>query len=142
MRWIIPHRPLWLRWALILVGAGVFFWSGLEDDRLWLVVMLGVLSCGIALAHWLTGAVGGRVLRGRMIWAAWASFGGLTGGGGIFASVLLLAFKDARHAHPFPDSPPDLLAALLVRMPVWGLSGALIGVGIYLVWRAHTPRLG
>lgn len=142
MMWTIPHRPLWLRWALIAVGAGVFFWSGVEDDRVWLAVALGVGCCGVWLAHWLTGAIGGRVLSGWQIAAAWAGFGGLTGGGGIFASVLLLAFKDARHAHPYPDSPADLLAALLARMPVWGLSGALIGMGIYLVWRAHTPRLG
>jgi len=138
--WRIPRRSLTLRWLVILVGILVVIWTGLEDDRVEVVAVLGVALTGLILAHWLTGAVAGRVLSGHQVALAWAGFGGLTGGLGAFASVLLMAFKDARHAHPFPDSPVGLLAAMLGRAPWWALVGVLVGVGGYAAWRAHTPR--
>ncbi len=140
VEWTIPPRSLALRWALILVGALVVIWTGLEDDRVWVVAGLGVSLTGITLAHWLTGATAGRNLNGYQIPLAWSGFGALTGGLGAFTAVLLMAFKDARHSHPFPDSPAGLLAAMLGRAPGWALVGALIGLGMYAAWRARTPR--
>lgn len=140
MIWHIPARPLSVRWALILVGIAAFFWTGIEDDRVWGAVILGVLMTGVMLAHWLTGRLGGHPLNGRQVLAAWAGFGALTGGGGVFAAVVLMAFKDARHAHPFPDYPAGLLAATLERFPIWALAGALIGSGLYYLWRARSLR--
>jgi hypothetical protein len=140
MSWYIPPRPLWLRWTLILVSTVIFFWTGAEDDRVWVAALLGTAFSGVSLAHWLTDAIAGRLLTGWQIWATWATFGGLTGGLGIFATVILMAFKDARHAHPFPDYPTGLLAATLDRAPIWALAGVLIGTGVYALWRAHSQR--
>jgi len=138
--WRIPALSLGLRWALIGVGVSVFIWTGLEDDRVGVAAGLGVALTGLVLAHGLTGRIAGRMLTGAQIGAAWAGFGALMGGLGAFATVLLMAFKDARHAHPFPDSPAGLLAAMLARAPGWALAGALIGIGFYAAWRARTPR--
>ena len=139
-KWTIPPRNLPLRWALIVVSVLVVIWTGLEDDRIWLAAALGVSLTGISLAHWLTGRLAGRTITGQKIALAWAGFGALTGGLGAFTTVVLMAFKDARHAHPFPDSPAGLLAAILGRAPHWALAGALIGIGIYAAWRAHNRR--
>lgn len=140
MSWHIPPRPLWLRWLLILVSGAIFFWTGVEDDRIGIAVTLGTLFCGVILAHWLTGALTIRVLHDDQIWMAWAFFGALTGGGGIVTAVIIMAFKDARHAHPFPDYPIGLLADLIARAPVWALAGAFVGLGVYAAWRAASHR--
>ncbi|MCU0463868.1 MAG: hypothetical protein MUF38_04815 [Anaerolineae bacterium] len=137
-RWRVPTRSLTLRWALIGVGIVAVVWTGPEDDPVWLASLIGVALTGLGLAHWLTGVTAGREWVGRQIAGAWAGFGALTGGLGCTTTVLLMGFKDARHAHPFPDYPPELLAALLERTPVWALVGALIGLGVYAAWRAKN----
>lgn len=137
-RWRVPDRSLALRWALIGVGIVAVVWTGPEDDRVWLASLIGVTLIGLSLAHWLTGAAAGRELVGGQIAGAWAGFGALVGGLGCTTTVLLMGFKDARHAHPFPDYPPELLAALLGRTPIWALAGALVGLGLYAVWRAKN----
>ncbi|MCU0474663.1 MAG: hypothetical protein MUC99_00870 [Anaerolineae bacterium] len=127
LMWQVPRRGLALRWAIMACGVSVLVWSSFEDDRVWPVLALGVLCAGVGLAHGITGSgAAGRVLRGAHVAWAWACFGALTGGLGVFAAVLLMTFKDIRHAHPFPDYPASLLADTLARLPAWALAGAML----------------
>jgi hypothetical protein len=51
-----------------------------------------------------------------------------------------MLFKDARHAHLYPDYPPALLGAMLARLPAWSLAGALAVVGIAIILAAVGRR--
>jgi hypothetical protein len=116
-------------------------WLSLEDDGVLPALLLGVMLTVLGLAHPITRTRAGMALRGmRAIVGAWAVFGLMVGGLAPSAAVMLLAFKDASHAHPFPDAPAGLLADVLALTPAWGLAGALMGIGLYAAWRAQTLR--
>jgi hypothetical protein len=51
-----------------------------------------------------------------------------------------MLFKDARHAHLYPDYPPPILGAMLARLPAWSLAGGLATVGLAILFAAVRRR--
>lgn len=128
----IPPRGLFQRWNAIFCAVAIFIWSGPEEDR---PIFAALLATWLALsitAWWVTGHFGDRIWRGWRLWAGFAAAGAFTGALANLCAILLMIFKDARHAHPFPDYPPALLGAMLTRFPAWAAAGTFAGLGVAL----------
>lgn len=139
--WRVPAPNLLQRWLNIGCGLAVLIWLGVEDDSVLPALLLGMMMTALGIAHPMMRARAGTMLSGtRAIAGAWTVLGLMVGGLTPSAAVILLAFKDATHAHSFPDAPAELLADVLALTPTWGIAGALIGIGLYAGWRAQTLR--
>lgn len=137
----LPTRTLLLRWNAILCAIAIFVWSTPEEDRVIWSSLLGIWLALTLLLGVVVRRAGGRVLRGWRAPLMLALFGAAVGAAGNICAVLLMLFKDARHAHIFPDYPPALLGAMLSLLPVWALAGALFGLGAALALATRPPRL-
>lgn len=136
----VPQKSLRFRWNAIACAVAIFIWSTPEEDRPIFPAVLGLwLALSLAVA-WVIGRFGGRTLRGRSLFTALIAFGAVAGAATSVCAALLMVFKDARHAHPFPDFPPALLGATLARLPAWALAGALVGLGVALFLVALNRR--
>ena len=121
------------RLALLLSGSCTLFWLALEDQALWPPLALGAAIASLVTLHFLLGRLRGRQPGpGRII--GLATGGGLLAGtGACLCAVVLMLFKNARHAHSIPDFPVGRLLATLELAPQMALSFALTGLGIGLV---------
>lgn len=117
------------RAALLLIGLAILLWSGLEDKDVAAVVMLGALS-STTLTLWLLSRIYAG-LTDKPI--AMALAGALAGALASLCTAALMLFKNLRHAHVFPDYPAEMLLAVLERLPLWSIAGALAGLGIGLL---------
>ena len=70
-----------------------------------------------------------------------ALFGAVSGAFSSICAVLLMLFKDARHAHLYPDYPPRILGAMLSRLPAWLVAGALAAIGVVLLLSMFHRRM-
>lgn len=141
MIFTVPSRTLWMRWNAIICALAIFVWSTPEEDRPVFAALLGLWLSLTVLAGWAVGKYTGAEVRGWRALAALGAFGAGTGAGANLAAVLLMVFKDVRHAHPYPDFPPEILAAMLQRLPAWTLAGALFGAGAACLTFVRTRRL-
>lgn len=140
MNWTIPCRTLWLRWNMIACAVVIFIWSTPEEDRPVFPALLGAWLAVSLLWRWLVSRYAGHTLQGiRLIFSA-ALFGAVSGALSSVCAVLLMLFKDARHAHLFPDYPPAILGAMLARLPAWSLGGMLAAIGSALLLSALHRR--
>lgn len=128
------QRHTGFRLWLILLGIALFFWLGKEDNHVLGVITLGLILAGTSV-WWLI------FLRRRSDIAASGKLsvqlgilaGICVGALSSFFAALLMLLKDLRHAHIFPDYPPELIIATLERLPPWSLAGGLIGLGLSLL---------
>jgi hypothetical protein len=142
MSWTIPPRTLWLRWNMIACAVAIFIWSTPEEDRPIFPALLGAWLSASLLWRWLISRYSGRTLQGIHLITSAALFGAVSGALSNICAVLLMLFKDARHAHLFPDYPPPILGAMLARLPAWSLAGALSALGAALLLSAlHRRRI-
>ena len=128
---------------LVALGGMILLWSGWEDRDLWTVTALGWLA-GASLIGWLnTRHIGARSLTSKGTMAITTLVGAASGAAANLATIALMIFKNARHAHAFPDFPPQLLIWLLEALPAWALAGALAGLGLGFLLRSFgaTARL-
>jgi hypothetical protein len=87
--------------------------------------------------------LGGRTSPVSYILPGAAILGVITGLGASITTTGLMFFKDALHAHLFPDFPPLMMLAILQRSPVWAVAGGLAGAGVAFLWLARlyvNPR--
>jgi hypothetical protein len=140
MNWTIPRRTLWLRRNMIACAVAIFIWSTPEEDRLAFPALLGAWLAVSLLWRWLISRYSGRTLQGIHLIFSAALFGAASGAFASICAVLLMLFKDARHAHLFPDYPPPVLGAVLARLPAWSLAGMLAAVGAALLLSALYRR--
>ena len=124
-------RPFAIAW-----GTAAFLWLGPESDAIWPPAALG-LGLAALLALWWTADMAVTALA---VVPVAVLLGALTGLGTAPAAALLMLFKNALHAHVFPDYPPGLVLAVLERAPAWALAGALAGLGLTFVWWALRGR--
>ncbi len=118
------------RHLLVVTGVAVLLWSGLEDNDAIVVTVLGSLLATAGCAMLLDSRPIGATLR-RLSWPKrMALAGAFIGALASMTTPLLMLFKDLRHAHIFPDYPPEMMLATLERMPFWALAGGLAGFGI------------
>lgn len=125
----IPRLGHRFRLLLIGYGVGLLFWLSTEDNRTGPVTFLGTGFACLAMAHWLGTRYAGRELP--RIWLP--VLGALVGIAAILCTAALMFFKSAWHNHIYPDFPPGMIGAMLVRLPAWGVAGGLIGVALSLL---------
>jgi hypothetical protein len=140
MNWTIPPRTLWLRWNTVACAIAIFIWSTPEEDRPIFPALLGAWLTVSLLWNAVTNRCSGRALRSVRLISTAALFGAASGGLSSICAVALMLFKDARHAHFYPDYPPAILGAMLARLPAWTLAGTLAAVGIAMLLAALRQR--
>jgi hypothetical protein len=130
--------PIDYRLRLIVIGYAVslLVWMSLEDTHTQPVVALGAGLSVLVSLHVILRRLGGQTLTAQQSLLVLTVGGGLAGAGASISTALLMFFKNAWHAHLFPDFPPGLMLAILERAPAWELAGLLIGMGIGLSWMA------
>lgn len=119
---------------MLLCGIVVFVWSGLEDSASWPVALLGTGVSVLAVLWWLLRHQQSRPVREILLLALVA--GAMTGTGASLATAGLMFFKNARHAHLFPDFPVGQISGILQLAPVWGAAGAFFYFGLAILWFA------
>ena len=132
----LPITGRWSRLLALGYGISLFFWLSLEDTSVWPVVIFG---CGLAVLISLLvtlDKIGGRSVPARFVPVLGGLLGSITGLGVSVAVAALMFFKDARHAHVFPDYPTAMMLAILERAPIWALAGGLVGLSLGLGWLA------
>ncbi|OGO71579.1 MAG: hypothetical protein A2Z37_01290 [Chloroflexi bacterium RBG_19FT_COMBO_62_14] len=137
LRWVV--RLVW-----VVVGPAWFVWIAVEERTLGPVMLLAALvSSAFAitgLARWRSGS---RVERRR--WLLESTGVGLAAGASVapIASLLIL-IKISIHAHGTPDFDLTDIGAVMGRMPVWMLVGALCGeaLGLAIVAAARREEPG
>lgn len=133
----LPVPASFARTVTVLYGVLVFIWLSPEESQVWPVALLGIGLAGLTIM-WTVGKwLGGRELTLLQVAALGLLAGALVGLGGNVAASALMFFKNALHAHAFPDFPPRLLLALLSRAPLWAVAGGLAGLGAALLWLAR-----
>jgi len=125
-----------LRILGLILGASLLFWLPIEDsgDR-WVLLFSAAISTLIAAQCWLQ-LIGRFGKRGY-----WLVLSGLLAGILVTpVAVLLMALKTGLHGHQGPDFSGDQIMAVLVRTPVWIVSGFLAGAGLEIFWRQKTGQ--
>lgn len=132
-----PPISLSFRLFVAVYGIGLLIWFGIEDQNTWSVTLFGVLLAVLVVVGWLLRQNNDGFTHPtfKLLWLVLS--GGIIGAGSSLATVLLMFFKNAWHAHLFPDYPTSLMFATLERLPIWTVAGALIGLAAGLVWRVR-----
>jgi len=130
----MPHPNLITRLLIILAGITVLLWSGVEDNNVIGVTVLGTLLTILGVSVFIMSRFGGLELTQSSVLKLSPIVGGLIGAGSAISIVLLMLFKNVRHAHVFPDYPPQMMLDTLTRLPLWTISGGLIALGLALLW--------
>lgn len=136
----LPRRGGWSRWVAIVTGAAVFIWLRLEDNDPFFAVVLGALVSVVWAALWLLGRWGGKMVAKRTVLVLAPALGAASGLGAALSTTLLMFFKNASHAHLYPDFPIEVMAAILQRAPLWFVAGALAGLGTACIGLALLAR--
>ena len=123
------------RVIFLMVGYGLvlLIWMSLEDNSTLSVALLGTGATILYSTIWLLKHIGGQVLPVRVWFPGLILLGGILGAWSAVTTTLLMFFKTGWHGHVFPDYPPPMLLAMLQRLPVWTLAGALFGLAIALL---------
>ncbi|MBC7871379.1 MAG: hypothetical protein H7Y09_11125 [Chitinophagaceae bacterium] len=135
-----PRRNRKTRWIIILYGVGVFFWLGLEDNNVIGATLIGLVGSGLGVFLWIQERFDKYELPARYVPILTAMMGCVIGAATSLLTAGLMLFKNARHAHLFPDYPAGLMGAILSRAPTWMIVGAFWGIGIGLLWLAFAKR--
>lgn len=136
----IPKRGRKLRWLMLGCGAAVFLWSSAEDNRVFPAVLLSLVCSGTLVVWWMMGIFGGKRLSTRQALLLIPALGGLIGASTSLITAALMLLKNVRHAHLFPDYPLGLMGGVIERAPSWAAAGALIGLGVWALWRSSPTK--
>ncbi len=127
----IPSTIPGLRLATGLLAVYGLIWIGLEGDLL-RVTLLGVGATAVAMVYVVQCRLGGRTLR-LPVWLTVAGAAGLAVGlGAVPVTLFLMALKTGLHAHG-PEFTADEIARVWGQLPLWGLVGLLVGLGVGLI---------
>jgi len=133
MMFTIPLLTYKNRLLIITLGIIILVWSGLEDNQVWGVVLLGWILAIVSVAHFMMSRFGNRAYQATTLIKLSPLIGGSIGASASVIIALLMLFKVIRHSHVFPDYPPEVILAILERLPVWALSSGLITLGFALI---------
>ena len=132
----VPAAGPRARLIALAYGGGLLLWLSLEEDSVAAAALLGLGLAALMLVLTTADKLAGRRIAARAVPLAGALLGAVVGLGAAVAAAGLMFFKNALHAHVFPDYPPGLIGATLQRGPAWTLAGALLGLGAGLAWLA------
>lgn len=135
----LPQPQRKFRWMALLYAAGLLVWFSFEDDSPRSVILLGLGAAALMLGGWAYRQPALPAIRPVMLPLVGSATGLLLGLLTSVNSAGLMFFKDALHAHLFPDYPPGLMLAVLSYAPLWALSGLLCGLGGALLYLAVRP---
>ena len=134
MMFTIPSLNYKNRLLTITLGIIIMLWSGLEDNQVWGVVLLGWILAIVSVAHFMMSRFGNRSYNTTTLIKLSPLVGASIGASASIITALLMIFKSIRHSHVFPDYPPQMIIAILERLPIWALGSGFIAVGLSLVW--------
>jgi ABC-type enterochelin transport system permease subunit len=127
-----------LRILAIVLGGCLLLWLPVEDSRDHWALMFAAAICSLAAAHIFL-----RLKKHFGKRSYWLPLAGLLAGALVTpAAFLLMAIKTGLHAHQTPDFTGDQIQAVVVRTPIWVISGLLVGLGVELFGRANRPNPG
>lgn len=132
----LPRPGRKARWLAVGYGLLVFLWLGPEDNHPLPAALLGASGALLGVILWIGPRLASRDVSAPYVLLLGAVTGAISGVGASLMTAVLMLFKNARHAHLFPDYPPGQIGAVLARAPAWGTAGALIGLGLVLTWLA------
>lgn len=136
----IPQPKRKFRWFTLLYALGLLVWFSFEDDSVRSVTLWGLGFAALLVMNWLPKQTALPPIRPAYLPLVTSAFGLMFGLVTNVSTVTLMFFKNALHAHLFPDYPPALMLALLSQAPAWALSGALVGLGGALLFLAVQPN--
>ncbi len=122
----IPLLNYKIRLLIIVASITVLLWSGLEDNHVWGVVLLGWFVAILATTVFIMSRFGNLSITQSTLLKLSPLIGAIIGASASISTALLMLFKDVRHAHAFPDYPPQMIFDTITRLPFWALSSALI----------------
>jgi hypothetical protein len=135
----IPATIPGYRLFLVLFGLYGAIWIVLEGNLL-RVIGLGLFAAGLILLTVIQRRWAGRSLSSRR-WLVLCAVGGLwLGLGGAMLTLLFMALKSGLHAHGWEYSVAET-QWMVQQLPIWGVSGLLLGVGVGLIsagWRRRS----
>ena len=103
----IPTAGRWLRYLWLLYGIAAFIWLSLEDVSTAPVIAFGFGLSTLIILLFTFDKLSGKIIVVRYIPLAGIMLGSLVGTGTSLATVALMYFKNARHAHLFPGQLDD-----------------------------------
>lgn len=115
-----------IRMLFLILGGLLLVWLPLEDLSENWALLFALALCALIASRVLSTAT--QAARGR--WYTYPLAGILAGLAATPAALFLMAFKSGVHGHGRPDFTPDQVTAVLLRAPVWVISGLLLGSGI------------
>lgn len=124
----LPKPATKARFLLIGYGLILLVWLSLEDSSTISVAVLGTGTAIIYAGAWLGNRFGERILPMKIWFVGLILSGIVMGALSALSTATLMFFKSSWHGHTFPDYPPQMIADMLLRTPIWALSGALLGV--------------
>jgi hypothetical protein len=123
-----------LRILGILLGFCLLLWLPAEDTSDRWVLIFAAAICSLTGAYtwlWL------EIRKGKR--AYYLPLAGFVGGALVTpAAFLLMAIKTGLHDHLTPDFTGDQIRAIVLRTPVWIISGLLVGLGAELLRRTDS----
>lgn len=136
----IPTLTKRLRPVVIVCGVALLLWLSREENSVRSVTLYGLSISALGLALWISDRFAGRRIPARLL----PPFAVLTGaalglGTGIVTAALML-LKSALHSHVLPDYPPELMLAILDRIPAWTAAGSFAGLALALLWLARRQH--
>lgn len=137
-----PRLARQFRRLAIIYGVMLFIWLSAEDVSVQPVTLLGWGLAFLILLLMTWGKLDGLTLNGRAILVFAVLMGSVAGLGASVATTALMFFKNAWHAHIFPDFPTGMLLATLERAPVWAAAGGFIGLSFGLGCLALYEKAG
>jgi len=139
MMFPIPSPTYKNRLLIIASGIVILVWSGLEDNQVWGVVFLGWVIAVISIMTVIISRYGRQTYPVKSLMLFSPIIGMSIGASASVITALLMIFKTIRHSHIFPDYPPQMILAILERLPIWALGSGFITLGIFLLLISIHP---
>jgi hypothetical protein len=118
---------------VFLYGALLLFWFSTESNSVLVVSILGagltILLARLMLLRW----TGGRTLTPSQWIPGMIILGMMVGFAAVWLTAGMMIFKNAWHAHAYPDFPTEQVLGLTDRWLAWTAAGGFMGAGLALL---------
>ncbi len=134
----IPVRLPYLRLFTIIWAVYSLLWISLEGN-LTHVIILGVLTTAVSLLHLIQKYLTSQTLSAIKWNIITAVSGYIAGFSCSLLTLIFMAIKTGLHAHG-PEFTRSELSWVLQQLPLWSISGLLLGLGVGLMITAIFSR--
>lgn len=136
-----PQPKTKARFLMIGYGLMLLFWMSLENSSTLSLALLGIGATVIYIGIWLINRIADRDIPARHWFPGVILSGTFFGMMSVLITSILMFFKSSWHGHLYPDYPPQMIFTMLTRLPIWTLSGTLIGIFCAIFMLLHKTRL-